>query len=61
MLGIQPTVPERRAMDYLEKNTNQVFLVDFGYGNAPEKAREHWRSKRRKRAADVNYRKRPTR
>lgn len=37
-----------RACRYLERQ-GQRMCVDFGYGNAIEKARTHWNAKRRQR------------
>ena len=47
-LGIRTGPKQHKAMGYLESR-GQVFMVDFGYQNAVEKAREDWRNRRRKR------------
>lgn len=36
---------ENRACRYLEKHGFR-FLIDFGYTNAIEKARQHWKSRK---------------
>jgi len=36
---------EDRACQYLENNGFR-FLIDFGYSNAVEKARQHWKTKK---------------
>lgn len=38
---------QRRAMRYLERHGLR-FLVEFGYQNAVDLARAHWRERRRK-------------
>jgi hypothetical protein len=35
------------ACEYLESHGFR-FCIDFGYGNAVEKARAHWRARKRK-------------
>ena len=46
-MGIRLTTKQRLACRYLER-VGQRFCVEFGYGNAVEKAREHWRARRTK-------------
>jgi hypothetical protein len=48
LLGIRLSAAQHRACSYLER-AGQQFCVEFGYSNAIEKAREHWRQRRRKR------------
>lgn len=48
-LGLSLSRPQRRAMRYLE-SVGQRFCVEFGYQNAVEKAREHWRKRRARKA-----------
>lgn len=47
-LGISLTPPQFYACAYLENNGLR-FCVDFGYQNAIDKAREHWRKRRKAR------------
>lgn len=47
MLGIQLLPHTLHACLYLEQHGFR-FCIDFGYGNATEKAREHWRNRRRR-------------
>lgn len=47
-LGVSLTKAQRTACLYLER-AGLRFCIEFGYGNCVEKAREHWRSRRRKR------------
>jgi hypothetical protein len=46
LLQIPLTTEQSRACAYLER-LGQRFCVEFGYANAIENAREHWREKRR--------------
>lgn len=46
LLGLVLTVEQLRACKYLDR-AGKRFCVDFGYDNAIELAREHWRQKRR--------------
>lgn len=46
MLGLELTTDQLRAARYLER-LGQTFCVEFGYGNAVEKARAHWLERRR--------------
>ena len=50
MLGINVPHWRAHALDYLE-SVGQVFCVHFGTDNAVEKAREHWRSRRKRKVA----------
>lgn len=47
-LGLHPSNAVRRAAAYLEAH-GQDFLVHFGTENAIDKAREHWRGRRKAR------------
>lgn len=46
MLGIDLKPYVLHACEYLESHGFR-FCIDFGYGNATEKAREHWRNRKR--------------
>lgn len=56
LLDLRLDEAQLRACAYLER-LGQRFCVEFGYGNAVEKARNHWRERRneqqRKRRASV--------
>jgi hypothetical protein len=45
-LGLELTPEQLKACRYLERN-GQRFCIDFGYENAMEMARDHWRARRR--------------
>jgi len=45
-LGLHPSNAVRRAAAYLERQ-GQEFLIHFGTENAIDKAREHWRGRRK--------------
>jgi len=47
-LGLTLTPEQWRACRYLERQ-GQRFCIDFGTENAVEKARAHWRARRRRR------------
>ena len=47
-LGLTLTPEQWRACRYLERQ-GQRFCIDFGYDNAVEKARAHWRARRKQR------------
>lgn len=48
LLCLHPSNAVRRAATYLEAN-GQEFLIHFGTANAIDKAREHWRGRRKAR------------
>ena len=45
-LGIELRPYQRFACQYLESHGLR-FLIDFGYGNAVDMARVHWRNRKR--------------
>lgn len=47
MVGVRLSPKEWRAVRYLERAGQRV-CVDFGYANAIDKAREHWRQRRKR-------------